>query len=461
MLIRHTFKVTPGKLTAVLFSAFFLSLSVQAANVCGSPFAKTYHNVRSGGIGGTGKTSIPGIGGTGNTLDTVLYKTGVGGTGKVDPGIGGTGKTDPTIGGTGDIADRGIEGTGIIGVITGFGSICVNGIEIEYTESTPVSIDEIPGSVHALKIGQIVEVFAEGNGDYLHARQINVHHMISGPVTPIQRSHRIEILGQPIEITQSTLIDLPGMGKGRSFKQGQSLKISGFRRQDGTIVATRIEPGTPGRITLLGRVKNISRGQLNINGVPVKLTPTSDLKNITLGKEVFISGHVTPHSIQATNITVKPEIPFPRKPGRLIVQGFLDHGTLATFTGNDFSVGFSDDTHIDGTRKENQKNGELAIISGVLSPEGQLLAKEVFFKETIPKIHNPEESKRPDKEKSKRNDEEHANHKVERPENEDSEWEHPDVEHPDVEHPDVERPDVERPDVERPEIELPEIGKPD
>lgn len=83
-----------------------------------------------GGIGGTGirsDRSIGGIGGTG-----IAPNRGIGGTG-IKPESGG-------IGGTG-IQANGIGGTGIVGVITGFGSICVNNLEVNYFSNTPVDLD--------------------------------------------------------------------------------------------------------------------------------------------------------------------------------------------------------------------------------------------------------------------------------------------------------------------------------
>ena len=35
-------------------------------------------------------------------------------------------------------------GTGIIGTITGFASVCVNGLEVEFEDDTPVEIDGTP-----------------------------------------------------------------------------------------------------------------------------------------------------------------------------------------------------------------------------------------------------------------------------------------------------------------------------
>jgi hypothetical protein len=82
-----------------------------------------------GGVGGTGAIVEGGVGGTGNTVSPT--KGGVGGTGKSErPANGGVGGTGLQAGGVG--------GTGIVGTITGFGSVCVNGLEVEYDHSTPV-----------------------------------------------------------------------------------------------------------------------------------------------------------------------------------------------------------------------------------------------------------------------------------------------------------------------------------
>src|SRR5213075_3081748 len=57
---------------------------------------------------------------------------GTGGTGVAPGGVGGTG-----IGSESD--NGGIGGTGIVGTITGFASICVNGLEVHFSNDVPVS----------------------------------------------------------------------------------------------------------------------------------------------------------------------------------------------------------------------------------------------------------------------------------------------------------------------------------
>ena len=53
---------------------------------------------------------------------------------------------DIGLGGTGLMANtgNGLGGTGIVGEITGFGSIFVNGVEIEYDSDTPFTINGTP-----------------------------------------------------------------------------------------------------------------------------------------------------------------------------------------------------------------------------------------------------------------------------------------------------------------------------
>ena len=78
------------------------------------------------------------------------------------PGIGGTGDValKPGIGGTG-IDNGGIGGTGIVGVITGFASICVNGVEVHYDESMPVNDNGQTVKTGVLALGQVVVVKAK------------------------------------------------------------------------------------------------------------------------------------------------------------------------------------------------------------------------------------------------------------------------------------------------------------
>ena len=92
-------------------------------------------------------------------------------------GSGGTGHDDGSgTGGTGHGDGNGSGGTGIEGFITGFGSVCVNGLEVEYQESA------LPPGLDHLAVGQRVQIDAIEHGNTLVAREIRVKYVVVGPV---------------------------------------------------------------------------------------------------------------------------------------------------------------------------------------------------------------------------------------------------------------------------------------
>jgi len=154
-----------------------------------------------------------------------------------DHGIGGTGisgGSDQGIGGTGIGRgnDHGIGGTGIVGAIQRFGSIFVNGERITYASDVPVRIDGAAASAKALRIGQVARVVAvrQANGT-LATRAINITSEVAGPIESI-KAGSITVLGQTVLTA----------GSESSHKVGAQVAVFGLRRNDGTIVASLVEP---------------------------------------------------------------------------------------------------------------------------------------------------------------------------------------------------------------------------
>ena len=240
-----------------------------------------------GGIGGSGSDLSKGIGGTGIESGD----KGVSGSGAYTAnGIGGTGITseDAGVGGTGEQAKNGIGGTGIVGVITGFGSICVNGIEVHYYNDTPVQLDGEKINSSKLAVGHVVAVKASGNGQSIVAQEINVFHQITGPITDININRgELKVMGQKVSIASSQL---------KGLKVGQWLNVSGLRKGDGSVLASRLDlsqaRGTAqaiGNLTQQGnklylngtKVKGLAKASLNSN-TEVRLTGTWDGKALNV-----------------------------------------------------------------------------------------------------------------------------------------------------------------------------------
>jgi hypothetical protein len=148
---------------------------------------------------------------------------------------------DVGLGGTGVLAnnadsdsDNGLGGTGILGEITGFGSIFVNGIEIEYNNKTKFTIDGEPAAHRQLEIGDVVEVLTVDMNKHTLARVINLRHEVIGKVE-IVNPQTFSFIVQGKTIIQS--------GSERMLPEvGSMVAVSGFRVDEHTIMSTRVIP---------------------------------------------------------------------------------------------------------------------------------------------------------------------------------------------------------------------------
>lgn len=193
-------------------------------DVCRTPDGFVFHS--GNGMGGTGihngnGRSGNGMGGTGIKFSE---RKGIGGTGAKFAernGIGGTGIT-------GDI--------GVYGRITAFGSICVNGMEIEYGKATPVTDTGITASTKNLKVGQIVAVRAyQKNGEF-RARRILIENILSG------RVRRLDANAGTLVVERDTVrVNGRARAELRALRTGDTVVVSGLRRADGVIMASHIE----------------------------------------------------------------------------------------------------------------------------------------------------------------------------------------------------------------------------
>jgi uncharacterized protein DUF5666 len=181
-----------------------------------------------------------------------------------DPqGIGGTGRSggdDQGIGGTGRSDEQGIGGTGIsaslqpgqtalfLGTITSFGSVCVNGVRVQIDGTTPVSIDGAKASTAALHVGDWVQMRALQADAGLRASEILVQSAATGPVEFVSADGRsFKVAKRKVQLSPDVTAAPP---------VGESVRVFGVPRADGTIVASRVEPA-PGAATTAARIDSL------------------------------------------------------------------------------------------------------------------------------------------------------------------------------------------------------------
>jgi hypothetical protein len=217
-------------------------------------------------------------------------------------GMGGTGiRSDGGIGGTGIQASNDV---GLIGVITAFGSICVNGIEVQYDARTPVSADGAAASPSALALGQLVAVRAAANGAQAQAQDIQILHAVVGRVTAFNAAAgQLEVAGQRVRLDSSTVL----ASTAPADLVGQNVRVSGLWRADGSVAATRIERAEPDatprvgarewpdlgtrRLVVEGYVAELGAGSVRVGGLNFG-ADSRVARELETDRRVRISGHV-------------------------------------------------------------------------------------------------------------------------------------------------------------------------
>ena len=144
----------------------------------------------------------------------------------------------------------GIDRGGFLrGTLTAFGSVIVNGVEMN-TDSASFTLDDSPGSQSDLRIGQVIVVTGEidDNKTTGTADAVVFNDNVEGPVQSIDEpNNSLVVLGQTVRVSADTSFDdrivpasLAGLGL------GDIVEVSGLVAADGSIAATRIETKLPG-----------------------------------------------------------------------------------------------------------------------------------------------------------------------------------------------------------------------
>ena len=263
-----------------------------AENACGAMASPQNPMAMRGGIGGTGAPAR-----SDEPLPPALAGR---------PGIGGTGAPE-----------GGIGGTGIVGLITGFASICVNGVELHYDPSTPVSADGLPTSLSELAVGQVVAVQAMGVGDELSARRIVVMHAVVGPVGRVDgATGQLEVMGQSVRVAdQATLAGL---------RPGNWVQVSGYRLLSGEVAASRVERIAPqAQAQVTGQMGAISDDGFGLYGARVKVDKNRLSDDAVPGTEVSVRGRWDGTTLHAQDLTVAPSRQIVGRVERVVLEGYV------------------------------------------------------------------------------------------------------------------------------------------
>lgn len=155
----------------------------------------------------------------------------------------------------------GIEGTGdrvATGMVTGFGSVWVNGIRFD-TDRAEILVGNRAASEEDLQTGQVVEIEGEITGEASgRADRIRYEPLLCGPVSEVtlQATNRrqLSLLGQVVIVPEDAVFS--GL-RFPDLRAGMRLEISGLRNSD-FILATHVTTAPAGGVALVeGRVTQI------------------------------------------------------------------------------------------------------------------------------------------------------------------------------------------------------------
>ena len=166
------------------------------------------------------------------------------------------------------------------GVITGFGSIFVNGHEFE-TDDASFEVDDQAGVQDDLRIGMIVTVVGSHRDGHDYADKVTYDNELKGPVGDIRiidgSSKVLVILGQDVLVTHDTTIDDDGGLTYDTIAIGDVLEVSAYVG-DTQLIATHIEyQDNADEIEIKGAIENLTDTGFEIRGFPVLYDDSTEI----------------------------------------------------------------------------------------------------------------------------------------------------------------------------------------
>jgi hypothetical protein len=213
---------------------------------------------------------------------TLVMSCGGGGGGGVAGGGGGGG------GGT----TPGIDRLGVAsGVVSGFGSIFVNGVEFE-TDSAEFEIDDdsVGSSQDDLNVGDTVIVTFDPDVAGNVAQTVFSDDLVEGPIDSIDPV--LVVAGQTVLVDAATSFDdslpIPSLA---GLMVGDFIEVNGLFDSNGDIRATRIEPGV-GEVEVHGVISGLDTGAQTfaINNLVVNYDGNTVIDDNFPGGSMFADG---------------------------------------------------------------------------------------------------------------------------------------------------------------------------
>ena len=286
--------------------------------------------------------------------------------------------------------------TGILstGVITGFGSVYLNGERYDTTDVS-VTMDDQAADMSQLRVGQYIELkgHQHGAGD-LDAEAIRYHNVLEGPVSRIDvGAGSFVAMGQTVRVTLDTVFGdgiKPASAEGLAV--GDVVEVSGVVPQDGVFDATRIDlkpDGGPYDVT--GYVSAVSTAghRFNLNGLVVDYS-TANMEDFTAGAPgvgdlVLVKGFtfLADGAFLAIRVELRSADRLTAGPGEVVeVEGIVSSfASVTNFKVASWKVTTTATTEYEHGTAADLANDVHVFVKGVADTTGVLVAHKIAFRE--------------------------------------------------------------------------------
>ncbi|MFY8298786.1 DUF5666 domain-containing protein [Pseudoalteromonas sp. SS15] len=272
------------------------------------------------------------------------------------------------------------------GVITGFGSVYINGVRFNTDNAAFSTDDKDNDSEDALEVGMVVtlEGAMGANGETPTASKIKYNASAEGPVSVINLAEQsFTVLGQVYYVDEFTEFDDELTFE--ALLVGDYVEVSAKQNADEQWLATRVEKSSDSEdIKLKGTVAELNTESKQFNIGTLIIDYSSAEVDGELANEVMVK--IKASSEPVDNVLTADEVQVKTMPfaagQKVFVEGEIDDFESASlFEVNDQMVITNEQTVFAVGKLEDLQEGIQVVVSGALNEENQLVAHLIRFKQ--------------------------------------------------------------------------------
>ncbi len=284
------------------------------------------------------------------------------------------------------------------GVITGFGSVFVNGVEYE-TTGADILVNGVPADESVLEVGMVVNLRGTANGASGNALSIEYNDELQGIVqqNDYATNNTLQVMGLTVRIDSATVFEskVASVTGFDTIQTGNIVEVSGHRLDANTIQATLVEvkkaSHSGDEIEVKGAIGNLTASTFQIGSLVVDYSAVSSIPAGGLSEGLFVEVKSTQGIDSATGNLIASRIELESNGDAGIdgnegeeielagpiginptVSGFMLNGTPVVIDSN---------TEFEHGAVSAIAEGVQVKVEGTLNGNGELVAKDISFNE--------------------------------------------------------------------------------